>query len=97
MSQHVIIREHKSCSVELNPSVAQKINDIAARRRMQVALLVNEILEQYLASRPVAPKSDSAAFLLSLGGMFQSGTSDTSENVHAIVSDFLKDSKRGKP
>jgi hypothetical protein len=62
-----------------------------------VEILINEILEQYIASQPFVKKPSGAAFLLSLAGMFNSGASSASENVRAIVTDFILEKHRGKP
>jgi hypothetical protein len=38
-----------------------------------------------------------SAFLLSLADMFNSGAGDASENVHALVIDFISNKHRTKP
>ena len=76
-------------TVRINPAVAQEIDSIAAERQVKVEILVNEILERYVASQPAAKKQSGAAFLLSIAGMFDSGASNASENVRPIVADFL--------
>jgi protein involved in polysaccharide export with SLBB domain len=82
-----------SFSVQISQDIAQEIGRIAARRKVEVDVLVNEILEQYVAGQ--AKRPGRAAFLLSLAGMFSSEASDTSENVDTIVTDLiLKKQKR---
>lgn len=75
--------------IRINQAIAQGIDAIATRRQMKVEILINEILKQYVVNQPSAKKQDGATFLLSLAGMFNSGTSNTSENVHSIVADFI--------
>jgi len=71
-------------SVKLRPDIAPGIHEIAKQRQLSVEALVNEILQHYVAEQVVV-KSDGAAFLLALAGIFNSGVADTSENVRAIV------------
>jgi predicted transcriptional regulator len=90
-----------SFPVRIDQAVAQEIDAIATKRQIKVETLINEILEQYVADHVadhVAIKKQSgAAFLLSLAGMFNSGERDTSENVHAIVADFILEKHKEKP
>jgi hypothetical protein len=76
-------------TVRINPAVAEEIDSIAAERQVKMEILVNEILERYVASQSVTKKQDGVAFLLSIARMFDSGASNASENVRAIVTDFL--------
>ncbi|MCD4738560.1 MAG: hypothetical protein K8R89_04800 [Anaerolineae bacterium] len=78
-----------SFPISINQTIAQRIDSIATKRQMKVEILINEILEQYIASQHIVKKQSGAAFLLSLAGMFNSGASSVSENVHAIVTDFI--------
>ena len=78
-----------SFPVRINQAVAQEIDSIATKQQMKVEVLVNEILEQYIASQHFVKKQSGAAFLLSLAGMFNSGANSVSENVHAIVTDLI--------
>ena len=78
-----------SFPISINQAVAQGIDSIATKRQMKVEILINEILEQYIASQHIVKKQSGAAFLLSLAGMFDSGASSVSENVRAIVTDFI--------
>ncbi|MBC8448902.1 MAG: hypothetical protein H8D78_14245 [Chloroflexi bacterium] len=83
--------------VRISQDVAQSIDSIATKRQVKVESLINEILAQYIARQSFAKKQSGAAFLLSLAGMFNSGTSNTSENVHAIVTDFVLKKQGEKP
>lgn len=75
--------------VKISQDIAQDIVSIAAKRQVRMENLVHEIFEQYIARQSWTKKQSGAAFLLSLAGMFDSGTSDTSENVQTIVTDFI--------
>lgn len=86
-----------SFSVRINQAVAQEIDSIAMKQQMQVEVLVNEILEQYIASQHFVKKQSGVAFLLSLAGIFNSGANSISENVHAIVNDFILNKHEEKP
>ena len=66
-------------TVRINSTIAQKINSIAAERQVEMETLVNEILEQYVASQSVAKEQGGAAFLLSIAGMFDSGAENASD------------------
>ncbi len=68
-------------TIRINPAVAQEIDSIAAERQVKMEILVNEILERYVASQSVAKKRGGAAFLLSLAGMFDSGAGSASDGV----------------
>ena len=85
----VATRGNLGSIVKINPAVAQEIDSIAAERQVKVEILVNEILERYVASQSVAKGQGGVAFLLSIAGMFDSGASNASENVRPIVADFL--------
>jgi hypothetical protein len=76
-------------SIKIPDETAQKIAFIATKRQMKPETLVNEILEHYLASEYPAQGQSGAAFLLSLAGMFNSGSNDTSEHVGEVVTDFI--------
>ena len=76
-------------SVRLRPDIAPEIHEIAEQRQLSVEALVNEILQHYIADQAATVKSDGAAFLLTLAGIFNSGVVDTSENVRAVVTDFI--------
>ena len=78
-----------SFPIRINQAVAQEIDSIAAKQQTKAEILINEILEQYITNQRFAKKQNGAAFLLSLAGMFNSGASNISENVHDIVSDFV--------
>jgi hypothetical protein len=65
------------------------VRELAAQRQLPTDVLINEILEQHIAKQSTPSRSMDAAFLLSLSGMFQSGVADTSENVRAVVTDFI--------
>jgi len=84
-----------SFPVRISQDVAQGIDSIATKRQVKVGSLINEILAQYIASQSFARKQSGAAFLLSLAGMFNSGVSSTSENVHAMVTDFVLKKETG--
>lgn len=86
-----------SFPISINQAVAQRIDSIATKRQMKVGILINEILEQYIASQHIVKKQSGAAFLLSLAGMFNSGVSSVSENAHAIVTDFILNKHEEKP
>ena len=75
-------------SVKINPDLAQEIT-LMAVQSVKVETLITEMLEQYVANRPLTTKSGGAAFLLSLAGMFNSGANRASENVRAVVTDFI--------
>jgi len=75
--------------IKINQTVAQKIDSIATQRQVKMEILINEILEQYIAHQHLPAPQTGATFLLSLAGMFSAETSDTSENVHAMVTDFI--------
>jgi hypothetical protein len=76
-------------SVRLRPDIVPEIYEIAEQRHLSVEALVNEILQLYVADQVTPVKSDGAAFLLTLAGSFNSGVVDTSENVRAVVTDFI--------
>ncbi|MFN8483763.1 MAG: hypothetical protein U0768_12055 [Anaerolineae bacterium] len=76
-------------SVRVRQDIAQHISEIAAQRHLAVDALVNDILQQYVADQGDLPNSTGGASLLSMAAMFNSGVSDTSENVRAVVTDFL--------
>ena len=79
-----------SVSVLISQDIAQQLSAIALSRQTEVGVLVNDILEHYITSHPIARQEQvGVSFLLSLAGMFDSGMRDTSENVDAIVSDFV--------
>jgi hypothetical protein len=48
-----------------------------------------ELLERFPGDQPASQSQNDGAFLLSMAGMFDSGPNDTSENVSAIVADFV--------
>jgi hypothetical protein len=87
----------RTLTVKLRQDVAQAIGELATRRQLQTEVLVNEILEQHIQAQLMAPKSSSAAFLLSIAGMFNSGIEDTSENVRLVVTDFILQKHPGPP
>lgn len=82
--------------VRISQMAAQRLNAIATARQVKVGVLINEILEQYIAEQCPITQQSGAEFLLSLAGMFSSGESDTSENVHPIVTDFISDKHKEK-
>ncbi len=78
-----------SFPVRINQIVAQEIDSIAEKRQIDAEILVNEILERYIIAQSRPKKQNGTDFLLSLAGIFDSGGSNASENVSAIVSDFM--------
>jgi len=86
-----------SFPISINQAVAQEIDSIATKQQLQVEVLINEILEQYIASQHMVKKQGGATFLLSLAGMFTSGASSVSENVHATVADFILNKHKENP
>ena len=86
-----------SFPVRISQAVAQEIDSIATKRQIKVETLVNEILERYIVSQSLAKRRNGTAFLLSLAGMFNSGVSSASENVRAIVTDFILSQQEEKP
>jgi hypothetical protein len=78
-----------SSPVRISQAVAQEIDSIATKRQVKVGVLINEILERYIVNQFLAKRRNGTAFLLSLAGMFNSGVSSASENVRAIVTDFI--------
>lgn len=76
-------------SVKIQDGTAHKLALIAANRQIKPEVLVNEILERYIASQYPVQEQSGATFLLSIAGMFNSGPNDTSEHVDAIVTDFI--------
>lgn len=81
-------------TINLTPAVAEAIGKLATEKQTETDALVNEILEQYVLTHPVQSSSH-ADFLLSMAGMFDSGQTDTSENVEATVKEFILQ-KHGK-
>ncbi len=75
----VVTKGSLESTIKLNPAVAQEIDSIAAERQVEVETLVNEILEQYVASQSVAKEQGGVAFLLSIAGMFDSGAGSASD------------------
>ncbi len=89
-----IVRQHReqqsnSFSVRLDQDIARGIDSIAARRQIQREALINEILKQYIVRHAPDQVQNGSEFLLSLAGMFDSGANAASENVEAIVTDFI--------
>ena len=78
-----------SSPVRISQAVAQEIDSIATKRQVKVEVLINEILERYIVNQFLAKRRNGTDFLLSLAGMFNSGVSSASENVRAIVTDFI--------
>jgi hypothetical protein len=77
-------------SISISQDVAQRLTTIAASRQVEIDTLVNQVLRHYIAGESgPQPEQKGPTFLLSLAGMFNSGTQDTSENVDTIVSDFI--------
>lgn len=83
--------------VRISQAVAQEIDSIATKRQIKVEVLINEILERYIVSQSPAKRQNGTAFLLSLAGTFNSGVSSASENVRAIVTDFILNQQGKKP
>jgi len=86
-----------SFPVRIGQAVAQEIDSIATKRQIKVEVLINEILERYIINQSLAKKRNGTTFLLSLAGMFNSGVSSASENVRAIVTDFILNQQGEKP
>ncbi len=86
-----------SFPVRISQAVAQEIDSIATKRQVKVEVLINEILERYIVNQFLAKRRNGTAFLLSLAGMFNSGASSASENVRAIVTDFILNQQGEKP
>ncbi len=82
-------RDKSPFPVKINTEIAQEIDSIATRQQMRVEVLINEVLSQFVLSQSDTTKQSGAAFLLSIAGVFDSGTTDTSENVRDIVRDFI--------
>ena len=75
--------------ITIRADILAQIGGIAEQEHIQLDTFVNTILEQYLREH-IAPKpSRDAAFLLSLGGMFNSGNTTASEQVHELVRDVI--------
>lgn len=72
-------------SVKIRQDLAQTIHELAAQRQVEAAALVNEILEEHLITQTVSDTE----YLFSMGGMFSSEPSDTSEHVSEIVAEYL--------
>jgi len=89
-SQGSLRQENDSVSVLISQDIVLQLTSIAVSRQIEVNSLVNQILEQYITSQSLSRQEQSGVgFLLSIAGMFNSGTNDTSENVNAIVTDFV--------
>jgi hypothetical protein len=86
-ADHSRTGKHKEM-VRVTPDIAKKIDILAERRQIHAEELVNEILDRYL-SEELGTQESCVEFLHSIAGMFDSGTKDTSENVNAIVTDFI--------
>ena len=74
--------------VNIRADLLAKIGGIAAQQHIQIDAFINTVLEEYLTQTPPKPSRD-AAFLLSLGGMFDSGSTMASEQVNEIVGDAV--------
>ena len=72
-------------SVKIRPDLAQTIRELAVQRQVEATALVNDILEEHLTTQSVSDTE----YLFSMGGMFRSEPSDTSEHVSEIVADYL--------
>jgi len=83
-------------SVNIRDDVAQKIARLAAKRQMKPEVLINKVLDTYVANESLAQEQSGTAFLLSVAGMFDSGPNDTSEHVRTIVTDSIVQKFRGK-
>ncbi|OQY32448.1 MAG: hypothetical protein B6I38_04600 [Anaerolineaceae bacterium 4572_5.1] len=78
-----------SFPVRISQTVAREIGSMAKKRQTETETLINEILERYVVSQTLPQKQSGADYLLSLAGIFDSGENNASENVNAIVSDFI--------
>lgn len=75
--------------IAIRADILSQIGGIAEQEHIQLDTFINTILEQYLREH-IAPKpSRDAAFLLSLGSLFDSGGMANSEQVHDIVSEAI--------
>lgn len=74
--------------INIRADLLSKIGGIAAQQHKQVDTFINAILEQYLSHTPQQPSPD-ATFLLSIAGMFDSGSTTASEQVNEIVGDAV--------
>ncbi|MBN1220435.1 MAG: hypothetical protein JXM69_16025 [Anaerolineae bacterium] len=76
-------------SVEIRDETARKIALLAAQRQMKPEALVNKILDHYLTGKLQGQEQNGTDFLLSIAGMFDTGTNNTSERVRAVVADAV--------
>ena len=74
--------------VNIRADILRQIDGLAAQQHLQRETFINAVLEEYLSHTPPKPSRD-AAFLLSLGGLFDSGGMAISEQVHDIVSEVI--------
>jgi hypothetical protein len=80
-----------SFPVTVSPDLAQAIDALAAKRQITVDTLINDVLRHYLLSQTDKAAHNGKNSLLSMAGMFDSGSEDTSENVRDIVKNFILD------
>ena len=95
MSDSSSLQTNGELLVTVRQDIAQHIYEMAVQRHVPIDALVNDILQQYVTNQTDAPENGGGAFLLSMAGMFNSGISDTSENVRAVVMDFVKRKNTG--
>ena len=82
-------------NVNIRDDMAQKSTRLAARHEMKPEVLINRVLDTYIANQSLGKERSGTAFLLSVAGMFDFGPNDTSERVQTIAAGSVSQKHRG--